>query len=538
VAWQAVDDREVLLTRQEVNIAEHGDWADVEIHEVYQNQTNTRKEVVYYFNLPESAVVTGLWLGPTADRSQAFVYQVAPRGAAQAVYRNEIRLNKDPALVEQIGPRQYRLRAFPVEPRPWVSPSDPPRTGPDLNLWLTYRVMAQDNAWPLPQLAEKFNVYWDGSSARLINNEPLTTDTTRWLPASIPASQPVTPAAHRMDFPNGQTVIAHPVASTGPSPSIDGLRLAVVLDRSYSMSSHAADVKEILTNLQTIANPSSEPDLYLTSSVYRGESPERIHLTSYNPDQVVYFGGQNAANLLAQFQTLETGKVYDAILVLTDDSGFELGQSDVELNVPDAPVWIVHLSGDFPLGYDDSTLEVIQASGGGVARSLQEALTRFYAARTGAGQLDVVDGYEWQTLSTSQANLTPVNLGLAQTDDAGFAALAARRVILAEMVKNKGALNQLPILDQLHQLAINNSIVTPYSSMLVLVDDRQQNLLEKLEGQVDRFQREAEIVGNTSRVNPNIITGVPEPQEWLLIVLAILALGFAYRRKLAEKPAA
>ena len=182
-------------------------------------------------------------------------------------------------------------------------------------------------------------------------------------------------------------------------------------------------------------------------------------------------------------------------------------------------------------------MQAIQASGGGIAGSLDEALTRFNIARSNAGQLDIVDGYEWQTLPTSQANLVSANLELTQTDDAGFAALAARRVILAEMVKNKGSLDQLPILDQLHQLAIQNSIVTPYSSMLVLVDDRQQTLLEKLEGQSDRFQREVENIGNTSRINPNIITGVPEPQEWLLMVLAVLALGFAYRKKLAEKPA-
>jgi hypothetical protein len=65
---------------------------------------------VYYFSLPESAVITGVWLGDSPDRNQRYEYTVAPRGAAQAVYRNEVRRNMDPALVEQIGPRQYRLR--------------------------------------------------------------------------------------------------------------------------------------------------------------------------------------------------------------------------------------------------------------------------------------------------------------------------------------------------------------------------------------------------------------------------------------------
>jgi putative PEP-CTERM system integral membrane protein len=82
--WQAVADREVHLKRQEINVSENGDWAEVELYEVYQNQTGQRQEVVYYFSLPESAVITGVWLGYSADRDQRFVYRVAPRGAAQA----------------------------------------------------------------------------------------------------------------------------------------------------------------------------------------------------------------------------------------------------------------------------------------------------------------------------------------------------------------------------------------------------------------------------------------------------------------------
>jgi len=109
-----VDDREVHLANQEVIIQEHGDWADIELHEVYQNQTAELQEAIYYFSLPESAVITGIWLGDTADKAQADAFQVAPRGAAQAVYREQTRVQKDPALVEQIGPRQYRLRVYPV----------------------------------------------------------------------------------------------------------------------------------------------------------------------------------------------------------------------------------------------------------------------------------------------------------------------------------------------------------------------------------------------------------------------------------------
>jgi putative PEP-CTERM system integral membrane protein len=70
-AWQAIDDREIHLVTQEVNISEHGDWAEVELYEVYQNQTWQEQEVIYYFSLPESAVLTGVWLNDRPDRKRS-----------------------------------------------------------------------------------------------------------------------------------------------------------------------------------------------------------------------------------------------------------------------------------------------------------------------------------------------------------------------------------------------------------------------------------------------------------------------------------
>ncbi len=542
-AWQAVDDREVHLNLQEVRLTEHGDWAEVEIHEAYENRTFQRQEVVYYFSLPESAVVTGLWLGNSSDRGKAFAYVVAPRGAAQAVYRNEIRYNRDPALVEQIGPRQYRLRAFPLEPQSFALDSDQhePDPGPELHLWMAYRTMRINGTWPLPSLAEKRNVYWDAKTTRTINGQSISGKDAAWLPGEIQPTAPVVAKPHRVDFPGGQTVLIQPAADVETARMPENLRLAVVLDRSFSMRERASDVKQAITFIRQSVKSGPEPDLFLTASKYRGEAPGRVGLASLDPDEVLYFGGQNAAELLAQFEELQAGKVYDAILVLTDDTGYELSAGDVELQVPDAPVWVVHLGDGFPLGYDDSTQQAIQASGGGVAATIEEALSRFAASRNMPGRLDIVDGYVWQTLPTSDASALagslPANLQSATDEEAGFAALAARRVILAEMPKNHGKLDQVSTLDQLHALAIKHSIVTPYSSMLVLVNDAQQELLRKLSEQQDRYRRETEGVGETTQANPFMVSGVPEPEEWLLLALAVLLLAFAGWRNRIRRPA-
>ncbi len=525
-AWQAVDDREIHLVRQEVSITERGDWAEVELYEVYQNQTAQRQEAVYYFSLPESAVVTGVWLGNSADRDARFVYRVSPRGAAQAMYRNEVRYNLDPALVEQIGPRQYRLRVFPIEPQ--VIRWDDAGThsiveeGPEMHMWLTYRTFAlADDTWPLPRLADRRNVYWDGASVRLVNGERMQVDREAWLPPSVPAAAPVEPVAHRVDFPGGRSVVARPV-SAGELPGLAGdVRLALVLDRSRSMATYEAGVEEALARLAQVAR--ADVDVYLTASAYRGEEPSRAKLSDVAPGDILYYGGQNAAEMLAQFDRLCAGDDYDAVLILTDGTGYGLGSSGIDVPLPDAPVWMVHLDGAFPLGYDDATLEAIQASGGGVAGGLDEALTRLAVSLEAgdAAPYDVVDGYVWQVVPTEAAEAIGVN------DD--FSPLAARRLILAEMIRHRGSLDQLETLDDLHAIAVEQGVVTPYSSMIVLVTDEQQRRLDRLEKEGDRFEREHEDVGETL---PEMgVTAVPEPEEWLLLaVVAGMLLWYARKR--------
>jgi putative PEP-CTERM system integral membrane protein len=539
-AWQAVDDRQVHLVRQEVALQEHGDWADLELHEVYQNQTANLQEVIYYFNLPESAVITGLWLGNSADKSQAFKFQVAPRGAAQAVYREETRVYHDPALVEQIGPRQYRLRVYPVPQLTMTYDQKSSRTfvgdAPELHLWLSWREMADGGRWPLPHLAIKRNVYWDNATTRLVNGKSVKTNADEWMLDSIPVLKPASPSAHRVDLPGEQSILALPADQVSLPKLAGSIRLAVVVDRSRSMQAYADQVTRSLDRLQAFSNPGKPVDVYLTASPYRGEEPSLVSLNNLDAANILYFGGQNAAELIAQFEALRGSRQYDAVLVLTDGSGYELGKSTENLSVPDTPVWLVHMSGAIPLGYDDQTLEAIQASGGGVTGDVDTALARLAVhMQSSVGKENVVsdllDGYLWVSLPTQQVDSavpSGTTLQIHNPQD-GFAALAVRRLVLAEMQRHKGSIDQLETLDYLHNLATKVGIVTPYSSMIVLVNENQQLLLEELSGLEDRYQREVESLGNTTPAvaSPLAFAGVPEPQEWLLMGLAAAMLVYA-----------
>lgn len=546
-AWQAVDDREVRLVSQAVSIQDQGDWAEFELHEVYQNQTGMNQEVIYYFNLPESAVLTGVWLGNTPEKERAFPHQVAPRGAAQAVYREQTRVMKDPALLEQIGPRQYRLRVFPVPPLRVTYDSNTSQSVVQeafpLYVWMSWRQMRAGENWPMPALAHLENVYWDEETVRTVNGEPLELDSDEWLPASLPAAGPVVHQVHQVDLPGGQTVLAIPAEAVELPALPEGLRLAVVVDRSYSMEAYAPDVAGILEHIRTLENVEHPVDVYLTASPYRGEEASIAALDDLNSDEIVYFGGQDAAQLIAQFASLYSAqrseRQYDAVLVLTDATGYELGESHDQVTVPPFPVWLVHVGGELPLGYDDQTQDAIQASGGGVTTSLDEALSRMAVSirvqqEAGTGRIvDLVDGYLWAVLPTDEAATvippgTPVTVHEASDP---FAALAARRVVLAEMQRNRGVINQVETLDALHALAMEYEIVTPYSSMIVLVTSQQKLLLDQLSQQRDRYQREVEGLGNTSPGSPVPLVGVPEPHEWLLIGLAVAFLLYmGYQR--------
>ncbi len=526
-ALEALQEREVHLDQQEITIHEHGDWAEIELHEVYRNTTAERQEVIYYFSLPESAVITGVWLGTSADRASRFEPIVAPRGAAQAVYRNEVRRNIDPALVEQIGPRQYRLRAFPIPEVITHFDSETSRStigeAPQMHLWLSWKTLAEGDSWPMPRLTLERDIYWDAATVRMVNGAVVEAqDVNAWLPETLPASGPITPQTHQALLPGGYQVTIQPADPFDlPSLAADA-RLAVVLDRSRSMQALSVEAEQALGWLRAAGG--AQIDLYLTASNFRGESPHRIALGDLQAGPIEYLGGQNPAELLVQFDRLRGEQAYDAAIVLTDGSGYELGESYSELRVPDFPVWLVHLGDQIPIGYDDQTLAALQGSRGGVSGSLEEALQRIAAGmgaanRAEAGALitqDVLDGYLWQTGPAQSATV----------DEPAFAPLAARRVILAEMQRQRGQLDDPATLDRLNALAVEQRIVTPYSSMIVLVNLEQKELLEDLSKLEDRYQREVEGLGETTPATNLPLSGVPEPEEWLLIGLALALAGY------------
>jgi putative PEP-CTERM system integral membrane protein len=524
----SINEHLALIVKQEINIQEHLDWADVELHEVYENQTTEDEEIFYYFSLPESAVITGLWLGETESKSDRYPFQVSPRGAAQQVYNEQVRRQVDPALLEQVGPRHYRLRVYPIPARRTIS-----RNPRKQHLWLTYKVMQENGVWPLPRLAEKRNVFWNYRTQRIYNGQKVKSWMNGWLPKSLPASQKIFRPVHQVSLPGNYQLSAKPLnAEDYTLPQ--GQRFAVILDRSYSMKAHGQEVSRTIDWLKSqgfaddsLAN--NDADIFLTASA--GSKPERLdNFREFNPEKITFYGTLQYPEMLQQFEALRGTTAYDAILLVTDGGTYELADDKVDKISLSAPLWMIHL-GEFPRAYDDATLQAIQASSGGVGTDSSQVLQRV-ATQAKFSDVTVVDGSAWFVENPNQAEIASIQSALSSLDESdlnGFEPLAARQLILSLTKEMQG--NQLAELDAVHAIAKRFKIVSPYSSMIVLVNEQQKEALKEAEAKSDRFDREVE-KGNEQLTKPNdmMSVAVPEPSTWLASLVAIVFLIIGKRK--------
>jgi putative PEP-CTERM system integral membrane protein len=517
--------RKVHLERQAVTLTEHGTHAEIELHEVYASQSYEQEEVSYAFSLPRSAVVTGLWLGDTDDRARRFPYVLAPRGAAQAVYKAEVQRRVDPALLEQVGPSQYRLRAFPVPPKPRGRATPAEGAPTRLHLWLTIQVLPEDEGWPLPRLLERRNVYADHHTERHLGAARLAVPTPEdWLPAWLPARTPTALTGGTFTLSPALALSAEPRPDQPPALR-PGQRLAIVLDRSYSMGRHVSALVRSFEWVEQHLRPAHTIDLYLAGSEGRGEGAVRVDgPRGFDPRDVVYYGGQDPVALVADFQRLARDTRYDAVLFLTDEGSYDLARDAEAPRQLGAPVWFVHVGGQLPQGYDDGTLALIEQSGGGVSTSLPEAIGSLALSRA-PGVVAVDESYVWRRAEPS-TDVAPTR---------GLVTHAARQALV--VAQAQPAPLDVAALDALHSLARRFPQVSPYSSMLVLVNDEQRARLAAAEAAADRFDREVE--SGSERLSTPAggfpsITATPEPGEWaLLAVLLLMWVVVAKQRGLA-----
>ncbi|MEL7476184.1 MAG: TIGR02921 family PEP-CTERM protein, partial [Cyanobacteria bacterium J06555_12] len=309
----------------------------------------------------------------------------------------------------------------------------------------------------------------------------------------------------------------------------------------------------------------NEADLYLFDREDAGMIDD---LADFDATTIVNYGTSQLQDMLASFQHMRSGKDYDAVLVITDAGSYELArdpdlatqadpnQADSTLTGPNptnAPLYIWHLGGELPAAYDDDTLDTILTSRGGVATDIRGVLS-FLEFQAGVSSEDDsvvlfprVDDYSWLLTpahsETAEIVDTPDGViqspdsrtDIVESSDDGFAAIAARQLILG-LSRTEGT-SELVQLDRLHEIAKTYEVVSPYSSMIVLVNERQEQELDAAEAASDRFDREVESGEETLQQphDPLAVSGVPEPEEWMLLGLVAIALSIVGWRRWRQK---
>ncbi|MCP3143208.1 TIGR02921 family PEP-CTERM protein [Pyxidicoccus xibeiensis] len=502
-----INEERAEVVQQSLQVTEHGDLAELELHEVYENLTTDLQEIYFAFSLPPQAALTGLWLGTSEDREQRDVYRVAPRGAAQRAYQAEVARRIDPALLEQVGPRQFRLRVFPIPARPAKSSGEPT---PQLHLWMTWTTLADGDQWPAPELLERRNVRWSSKLVRRVNGRGVRGDT--WIP-SLPRESTAAPAVHLAALTDGTVVEARP-RTPRQGNAVEGKTVAVIVDQSRSMARVREAFDATLKELRALEERGAKVRVFLARPANRPDAAREVPLAAV-ADEVLFYGRQTVQQMLHQWAARKDAWPADLVLLLTDDDAEARDSGDPAPPRPTAPFWLVHLGG-LPREYDDATLDLLQLAGNGATRTVEDAVARWSQP---VDILAVGGAYEWRRVTTADG----------RTPEPAFAPLAARALITA---RPRGEALSVEELDQLHSLARAHSVVTPWSSMIVLLRDRMA-VLEEEERSEERFRRNHESGSELLNQPSGVIatTGVPEPEEWALILAGLAFLAFMLRRR-------
>jgi putative PEP-CTERM system integral membrane protein len=526
----------VLLTDQSITVEEQGDLATISIVQVLENQTYQAQEIVFHFKLPEDAVVTGLWMSDDIQNPEKFRHVVSPRGAAQSVYKAEVRRRIDPALLEKVGPQQYRLRAFPIPARAVEQSHQRNRYS---DAFKGFRVVPasvkfqyvvsidKQGQWPMPTLLEKRNVYWNKQTKRSHATESIA----HWLPETIATSEPNALLAHTTTMGTG-FVQALPrdkqVPTKMPAKRFER-PMAVIIDGSYSMNQVQDSLQKQLSWLQ---QSSINYDIFFCQL--------RCTKTEINAlSKQVFFGNSQLLEQLSAWSTHEASN-YASVFVLTDGGSYELSpDKDLPLRAPKQALWLIHLAQQLPYAYSDAVIDAVNDSGGGIAETITEAIDKFlWTQQVGqslnhAKLIGVSKQYFWYWhKNADNINIDmDADMDIDKNQSSPFSALAAARWINHLAAKNDKS--DLDNLDHIHSIAKQNDIVSFYSSMLVLVEDRQRDLLAEAESKEDRFEREIETgeEGLGAPTDPFSVPAVPEPEEWALLIIVGCLLLIAYKRQ-------
>lgn len=501
--------------------------ATVTFEDEFKNTTYQNQEVIYEFSLPADSVVTGLKLGANLE----FDGVIAPKNAAVQTYETELRKRRDPAILEQTGPNQYRLRVFPIPPQNDVTTLN----GRDQKIQIRYITVLTNNGYSLPIFSKEQNLNVSGAIVRLYvdgnqTGKSSVNDTFIYDPSldksiknlcldkSVITSHGQFGSADIYLIPNTTTA-----GSENSSCGSNGLNLtklakdmkiAVLFDVS-NVEAGKDVLQQRIKNVQesaaltTISGDklakNNSIDIYKFNDLL--SKPIELSVNNESKDldftlnSLNYFGTSDPEKAIYQLKGS-----YDFAIVITagiKDSPFKQLLS-LKKNFP---VYIVHEEKIPP--YTTKTTAEMMQSDGNTFTNFNDAFNYAILNKLKENK----DTKEFITPGEFYSYYLPKQNGLFDIQNVSLVnfdindpllLLFARKYIDVKISRKSGDLNQqIDFLDQITAFAQKNSIVTPYSSFIALVNEQQKSLLESLSLNLDRYKETTPPAGGGDRVmNP------------------------------------
>lgn len=487
------------------NVDYEGLIATITIKEEYKNTLTRDQEIIYEFSLPVDSVVVDLKLGPDLE----FPGIIAPKGAAGRVYQQEVSRQRDPALLEKTGPNQYRLRVFPIPAR-----NSNIIFGKNQKVQFTYITPITFKGFGLPEYSKEQNIKTGSNLKYSINGQSVNSDgsylvdneTSQTIKSLCDRKNPILANSKFADsstylYPNVGLLSNTDCDKNGISltDSSNNLRIGFIFDVSYSNKNNRliSDAKKFIENNSEFLNANTIEvykfnDLLSKGSVVKDNNFEEVFDFSY-------FG---VSDWIKAINSL-SGK-YDLVVLLTNEDQPPLKQN---ISVKkDFPIYIVH-EGIIPPYTSGITGELLQGGGGvfeNVVDAINAGIVNSVVKKTldsrelvQAGSifsyysdvnLDQLLGVDWLNISTGQDSLSKI---------------IAKKLIDRKIDEQDGNLDsQIGFLDTLNKFAQANSVVTPYSSLIALVNERQLQNLQQQAQNMDRYKETASPTTSGPIFNP------------------------------------
>ncbi|MCK5475646.1 MAG: TIGR02921 family PEP-CTERM protein [Candidatus Pacebacteria bacterium] len=496
-----------------------GIFAIVSIEEEYQNMTFSNQEVVYEFSLPMNSAIIDLKLGPDLE----FTGVIAPRGAAGKVYEAQLTINRDPALLEQTGPRQYRLRVFPI-------PGKNDRTtlkGRNQKVKFSYVTELTPKGYALPVYSKKQNVKINDSTniSYYLNNRYIASaDDDQYISSSSFYESNLCNFSSILEIENEKDagmlkLVPYNTNSEIKSVyncnnesginlinSLKNSKFAVVFDVSSSNKGNLF-LDDFIKILQTEKNllANNTIDLYLVNDILSKKETIDLERLKSLPN-IVYFGESEWTN-----QIKEIEDKYDFIVVATADSEVLTQKGNLSAKNK-APLYIIHKDNIVP-PYSQEVSNYVLQSGGKVAFDLNDAISHYILSNQLLSKSSIAFSpfwsisapYHYQGYYNPQEAFDSFDV---KTDKSDAMSYFVNKAYISKLLSfYQGELiNDIKLNDSFHNFSQKSHLVSPYSSLIALVNSRQMADLRNASQSGDRYSYEM-MDTSSLRINNPISTG-------------------------------